>query len=116
MEMPGEPLQIGLAYPQLLPLMVENVFAGLHVPLVILLAEPGADLVAGVRGLDIAQVWIDPAQTGAAVFGGEDFHLVTGFELMGERDHPAVHLGPPATMSHLGMNAVGEIDRGRALA
>src|SRR4029077_16163195 len=75
-----------------------------------LTAEPLADLIAGPGGDDDLQ----PVPAGACgvYFGGEDLHAVARAELGVERHQAPVDPGPDAAVADLGVDGVGEIDRG----
>ena len=47
--------------------------------------------------------------------GGEDFDLVAILEHRPQRHHAAVDLGADGTVAEVGVDGIGEVDRGRAL-
>ena len=47
--------------------------------------------------------------------GGEDFDLVAILEDGAQRHHPAVDLGADRLVAEVGVDGIGEVDRGRAL-
>ena len=69
------------------------------------LAEPLADAVLGLLGLDDLQ----PVPAGAVTLGGHDFNDVAVLQLRFQRHQPVVDPGAHAGMAHLGMDTVGEI-------
>src|SRR5690606_29676166 len=79
-------------------------------------AEPLADLFTGGGGLDVAVVRLEPV-TPWAVDGlaGLDLDDLGVLELVVQRDHLAVHGCADALVADLGMDAIGEVDRRRAV-
>src|SRR5690606_36405064 len=51
---------------------------------------------------------------GSAFLGGDDLHGLAVFEPGRERHHHSIDAGPPAAMTELGVDVVGEVNRGRA--
>ena len=78
-----------------------------------LLAEPRLDLGLGPGGLD--EVEPIAAGTGTLRLGCEDLDHVAVGELRLEGDKLAVDARSDAAMAHLGVHAVGEVDRGAPL-
>ena len=73
--------------------------------------QEGADLVARPAGPHHRQ----PVARGPALLlRGQDLDDVAGLELVVQRDDLAVHLRPDAAMADVGVNGVGEVERGRA--
>ena len=72
-----------------------------------------AHLFPAAAGAHVAQVGVEPVQTGASVdLGGEDLHGVAVLQGGVQRDQAAVHLGPDAPMPQLGVDLVSEIQGG----
>ena len=69
-----------------------------------------ADLALGVGRLDEAE----PIAAGLVTFLGENLDHVAAADFVAQRNHLAVHLCAHALVPDLGMNRVGEIDRGRS--
>ena len=76
-----------------------------------LLLEPGADLVAGAARPHQLQ----PVARGAALLlRGQDLDDVAGPQLVVQRHDLAVDLGADAAVADVGVDRVGEVERGRA--
>ena len=76
-----------------------------------LLFEEGADLVAGAAGADQLQ----PVARGAALLlRGQDLDDVARAQLVVQRHDVAVDLGADAAVADVGVDGVGEVERGRA--
>ena len=83
----------------------------LQTPLGLLHAKPVLDLVLGPRRLDELQ----PVTMRHLAGSRRDLDRVAASELILERHHFAVDLGPVAVVADLGVNGVRKVDRRRAL-
>ncbi len=90
-------------------------FAGGDVLVARLQFEPVDDLRPRPRRGDVAQVRVQPVAARRTVLAGNDFDLFTGLQAVVERHDAPVDLGTPAVVTDLGVNAVGEVQRRRAL-
>ena len=86
---------------------VHRVPAQLLVFLPHLLAEPLADAVFGLLGLD----YLQPVPAGAVALGGHDLDDIAVLQLCFQGHQAVVDPGAHAGMAHLGVDAVGEIQR-----
>ncbi len=75
-----------------------------------LLGEEAADAGAGFAGDDEAF----PGGGGGAAAGGEDFDLIAILQGVAQGHQAAIDARPDASIADLGMDGVGEIDRGGA--
>ena len=76
-----------------------------------LLLEPGADLVAGAARPDQLQ---PVARRAALLLGGQHLDDVARLQLVVQRDDLAVDLRADAAVADVGVDGVGEVERGRA--
>src|SRR5262249_22429822 len=98
---PGEPAKLAL----------ERIAAVDDVLVAVLALEPLPDLLAGVAGLDDVQ----PVTRGPVLaLGRDDLGDCAVLGPVVERDQPVVDLGPDRPVSDVGMDAVREVERGRA--
>ena len=91
--------------------LLERLAAALLRVLAPFLFEEGADLVAGAAGAHQVQ---PVARRPALLLGGQDFDDVAGAQLVVQRDDVAVDLGADAAVADVGVDRVGEVERGRA--
>ena len=107
----AEPVIFSAGRPCLVQVLLEQDAPGVLGVLPRLLLEPLADLVARPGGLHQRQ----PVAGGAALaLGGEDLHDVARAQLVVQRDDLAVDLGADAAVADVGVDLVGEVQRGRA--
>ncbi|MCY1360926.1 hypothetical protein D9M69_475760 [compost metagenome] len=94
---------------------LEQGFTGRDVLVASLQLEPVNDLRPCPRRSDITQVRVQPVTARGAVLAGDDLDLFTGLQAVVERYDAPVDLGATAVVTDLGVYAVGEVQRGRAL-
>ena len=111
-ELAGEFFQVDVSQPQLAQFPLQDVFAALDVLFAGLLFEPAADFGARPLGFDHPQVGVQPVPAGSAAFGGQDVHLIPGFQLVVEGHQFPADLSAPAAVPDLRVDVVSEINRG----
>src|SRR5579862_1655346 len=87
----------------------DQLLADFNSTLALVNIEPVLDLVARTRRLDDGQ----PVAAGLVSRLRDDFDDVTRMEFVTQRHHASVDLGPGATVSDLGVDRIGEVDRRR---
>ena len=92
-------------------LLLQQVLAPEDVLLAPFPLEPLPDLRPGIAGLDERQPV--PARPGA-VLVGRHLHNIAGLQRVAQRDEPPVHFRAHRMGPDVGVNAEGEVDRGRA--
>ena len=95
----------------LLQVLLEQLAAGVLGVAARLGLEPRLDLVARPRRLDQRQ---PVARRAALALGGQHLDDVARAQLVGQRDDLAVDLGADAAVTDVGVDLVGEVERGRA--
>ena len=113
-----EPLRDGIArrwlHPQPLQLPVPDLLSVGHVALSVLVLEPVPHLGARAGAAEVSEVRIEPVAAWARLPGGEHFDPIAGADGVRQRHDAAVDLRPPAPMTDLGVDLIGEIERRRA--
>src|SRR5205814_4276206 len=115
LEQGGQLLGRRLAEPQAGELLLHDLAAADDVLLALLPAEPLADLLAGMVGLDVVEVRVQPVAARAlGGLRGDDLDDLAVLELVVEADQPTIDLAADAAVADVGVDAVGEVERGRA--
>src|SRR5512137_846919 len=77
----------------------------------ILLLEPVADLRTRYSRFQVSKVGIQPVAAGVTFARLQDLDLLAAREPVCERDHNSIDLGAAATVTHLGVNRIGKVER-----
>ena len=104
--------EVGAEQAEPTQLPVEHVLAGRFVACAVELVEPAADLFARAAAGEEAIGLHQPVTTRLAGLCRHDLDAIAAGQLVVERNDPAVDLGPAAAMADLGVDPVGEVQRG----
>ncbi|MNV74888.1 hypothetical protein D3C71_1681410 [compost metagenome] len=95
----------------MLKFIIKDLPARQNVFVPVLLTEPRVNFGSSTAGGDIAQVRIQPVAARVRLFLGDDFNLIAHLQLIGKRHDAPADLRPDATVPHVTVDVVGEIER-----
>src|SRR3989304_1831466 len=108
-------LNVGHGHAQAVQLLLQHLVAAGDVLISLLALEPLAYLAAGVAGVDVTEVGVEPvAGRAPGRFGVHDFYDVTVVQLRVEGHQPAVHFGAYTHVAQVGMDSVSEVMTGKS--
>ncbi|MNQ91013.1 hypothetical protein D3C85_1063770 [compost metagenome] len=111
----GQLVEIHRRQAEAIEFALEQGFTGRDVLVASLQLEPVNDLRPCPRRGDVTQVRVQPVTARGAVLAGDDLDLFTGLQAVVERHDAPVDLGAAAIVADFGVDAVGEVQRRRAL-
>jgi uncharacterized protein YejL (UPF0352 family) len=111
----GQLVEVHLRQAEAAQLTLEQGLAGGDVLVARLQFEPMDDLRPRPRRGDVTQVRVQPVAARRSVLAGDDLDLLAGLQAVVERHDAPVDLGATAVVADLGVHAVGEVQRRRAL-
>src|SRR5512137_26484 len=91
--------------------MLQNLLALGVVLILVLFLEPGADLRPGALRPYQSQAGIQPIPAGAALFGSQDFHLLTGLKRVIQGYKFIVDFGAAGAVPNIGMYMIRKVNR-----